>query len=253
MKVKRIFFFVFSFSILLFLESCFGEDEVAIPPNEPIVLEFIDLSFHDSDRGADSLILTMSIQHKYDIGLPVTGSDLEFPFHQYDYVIDANGDSVTNRGEYVTPFFRLRPNGETLYLSDQDTRPGPGPDNSCEYFYYEYQSGKEYFIVENPYYPNIIINFIGVARSATKLLNTCVRLNTRIPLVSSNKGRYTAGPFNFKITNKYQFELTYIMTSQWPVILKNDTFAIEFFVIDQMLNTSDTIRTPFSTLRELEE
>ena len=130
-------FIAFSIVISITLYSCFRPNDF----DEVPLISFQNLQFVEGPGNIpDSLILTIDFQDG-DGNLGIPESVGTPPYHQYDFVIDANNRFVTLGGQGFQPpfdrtFLDSGPNGLILRVPDEtfsevDNRP---PDFDCQFY-----------------------------------------------------------------------------------------------------------------------
>ncbi len=272
--------------ITLFVSSCFEPPEFSDIPN----VTFHSLTYLNYEAGSDSMILVFDFEDgDGDIGLRSGDEDTYSPYHPFYYVLDYYEDydvedaeclygttrtrrvnidgkeKITYDGEVVdslyklvsysddeiTPPLFLVDDSGTLYdFSDIDNRPIYNCAN-----YDEFQTvcfGTDTFYIEkNEYHNNFHIEFQrkrnGVYSKidfASEFGNTScdvVDFNGRIPLFDEdNVGRSISGSIDYAM-----------QSAGFPIVLRQDTFRIKFYIYDRALNKSNEVISPDLTLREI--
>ena len=124
MKPGKITAYLILMSIVLY--SCFRPDNF---PDEPRI-DFRSLSFSTGPNGFDTLILELDFQDG-DGNIGLDERQILPPYHDFDFVIDADTVPVTFGGDHRPPFTRLTPfidpggrvDFASALLSENDIRP----------------------------------------------------------------------------------------------------------------------------------
>ncbi|WP_258103360.1 hypothetical protein [Marinoscillum sp. MHG1-6] len=236
-------------SVGSFLTGCFDPPEYSDVPK----IKFKELRFIDSSVGADSLTITFDFEDgDGDIGLREI--DTYPPFHPYYFVVNSEGFGVTYTmpdSLVKPPFYLADPFDEVLsqtdFFSDTDNR----PEFNCDDYYFGDGIEDTFFIVQNKYHSNLIIDFLfrknGIYQEVTigDFLgqSDCSQEvdNLRIPI------------FDYERINKPTTgTISYSFVSQGlKLFLAQDTFKLKFFVYDRALNQSNEVETPEFTLSDI--
>ncbi|MEL7147175.1 MAG: hypothetical protein AAFO69_12450 [Bacteroidota bacterium] len=249
--------FLFLLLVATVLAGCFRPPEF---PDEPEI-NFKSIVFvTDEDGGTgsfgDSLILSIDFQDG-DGNLGLRGSENGFPYHAFDIIKDANGDTVKLSGtDYELPYFRHSPNGERFFLTDD---PGTlSADYNCQEF--EVITNNEGIpvdtmrIVKNPNNLNIFVEFYrknenGEFRffdwTSVASSNRCGEdFNGRFPIFDERNladGNPLAGTIDYSMVS-VGFKLAMGV---------NNTFRIDVRILDRDLNVSNTVSSQEFTLNEI--
>ncbi len=250
--MKAIAKLLFFGCLALVLTACFSTE---VFPPEPTI-EFIDISFVDTD-GLDSLIVSFRFEDgDGNIGLTNSIADLDPPYHIQNFVVD-DEDSVVTLGEndavlpfYSAPviteeiggisFFRVL-TGQKVLLSETDNRP---PYNCNDYFL---NGSDTIFITENEFYHNFHVEF------QEKINGNYSPIDFQQIFGDQN---CVQGDFNGRIPwfdpNGKEGEISYAMLSQaYRLAFQEDTIRLQFYLYDRDLNRSNIEVSRDFVLRDL--
>ncbi|WP_147302813.1 hypothetical protein [Marinoscillum furvescens] len=227
--------------VTLLLSSCFEPPEFSEIPK----IAFNSLRFIDYETERDSMVLSFDFEDG-DGNIGLTENELFFPFHPFDYVIDARDSLVTFSDPDVEPPLYLvssRVDPTKELLSETDNRP---PYNCKDY---QVSANDTLYIRKNPYHNNLHIDFLRKRSGEYEVIDfaetfgntNCseVDFNGRIPIFDvENLGRSLSGTINYTM-----------FSIGFPIVLRRDTFKVRFFIYDRALNVSNTVESPDLTLQ----
>jgi len=249
MKIRSISFFWLILAIAT-LSGCFKPPEF---PNEPEI-EFSNIVFKPGGDNGDSLILSFDFQDgNGDIGL--SGSEDDFPYHPFNIIVDANGDTVFFSDEDLElPLFMRAPNGSLTMFSETDNRT---PFNCQEYEFLRDPITNvtidTFYIAKNPNNLNIRVDFFKkVGENYVFFDWTNVASNNRCG--EDFNGRFPIfDDTNFRDSKPLAGTIDYSMVSVGFIYcaLRGDVFKIDITIKDRALNTSNTVSTPDVTLQDI--
>lgn len=232
--------------VILLVDGCFPPPEF---PDTPVIeytsLRYIDyLNSEQSTEVSDSLILNFDFEDgDGDVGLSEEGN---YPFHQYDLVLDSRNRLVTiSDTSAAPPFFRVDPLGQRYYFSETDNRPA---FSECDYIigaaHDDGLQNDTIFKVDNEFYSNFHIDFfrkrggqyekILFSSAIGGVSCDVVNFNGRIPVFDDAlQGKPMSG------------NITYSLFSRgFQIVLARDTFKIDFYLYDRALNKSNVASSP---------
>lgn len=231
--------------------ACEPPPELSIIPN----ISYEKLEYIASDITSDSLILYLNFEDgDGDVGLE--GTENEYPYHPFNFILDSEGKRVTIGGNsYTPPFYSVpldysfRPIAEGVLFSEADNR----PSFSCrdyeiiEYFVGQNQTETDtFYIQKNPNHRNIYIEFYRKVGNNYEFIdwNTVfgsgcnLDFNARFPIFDKdNMGRSLSGTLRYAM-----------VSSGFEIILKKDTFKIKTYIKDRALHDSNYAESPDLTL-----
>lgn len=231
--------------ITLLFSGCFTPPEFSSIPN----IEFNDLRYMSYAADRDSMILVFNFEDgDGDIGL---GSEETYtPYHPVNYVVDSRDSLVTySDTSVVLPLFLADPRGATSFFSEEDNRP---LYNCSNYQVLDYRGESDtFYIQKNEYHNNLHIEFQRKRNNqytridfASEFGNTScdvVVFNGRIPIFDmDNLGRSLNGSISYAM-----------LSAGFPIVLRQDTFRLKFYIYDRELNKSNEVLSPDLTLREV--
>jgi hypothetical protein len=212
---------LFSVVSVLGLMACNRAPELPVIP----VIDFQDVIFREVD-GPDSLIVSIYFEDG-DGDLGLTSFDITDPFHPFDVVLDANGDTITI-----------------------GSRPDLPPYNPVDYIIVRDQDGNaiDTVLVElNENHYNFFVRFF------TKKNGQYTEFNWRDPpYFQTFDGRFPL--LNRDISDgqlrerPLEGELRYGMTSSGWLFLFRDTLKLSVQIQDRSLNRSNVVESPDFTL-----
>ena len=168
------------------------------------------------------------------------------PFHEFDLILDADNQLVRKSNEVSPPFFRLRPNGERFFFSEEDERP------AFDLFNYMLMdtiaSGVELsdtvMIHRNLFHNNI---YVSVLRKEGENYLPAGGRDSR-PLIS---GRFSMSGGTAKVAPIISAVSFPIAADQFKHLSLQDTLKLEFYIFDRNLNQSNIEVTPEFRLSDL--
>lgn len=212
---------LFSVVSVIGLMACNRAPELPVIP----VIDFQDVIFREVD-GPDSLIVSIYFEDG-DGDLGLTSFDITDPFHPFDVVLDANGDTITI-----------------------GSRPDLPPYNPIDYIIVRDQDGNaiDTVLVElNENHYNFFVRFF------TKKNGQYTEFNWRDPpYFQTFDGRFPL--LNRDVSDgqlrerPLEGELRYGMTSSGWLFLFRDTLKLSIQIQDRSLNRSNVVETPDFTL-----
>lgn len=233
------------FFLTLLLSACYPTPDFSDTP----AIKYNSLKYINYENDRDSLILKFNFEDgDGDIGLDA--EDLNPPYHVYNTIIDSNDTLVTYSNEIVPPLYAVDPLKRRQLFSNVDNRT---PYNCSDYYITEEVNGNSdtLFIQINQYHYNFHIDFLrkrnGVYTPidfAEEFGNTncdVVSFNGRIPVFNEeNLGKSLSGSFSYAM-----------FSAGFPIILRQDTFKLKFYIYDLALNKSNEAETPDFTLKDI--
>ncbi len=243
--------FYLNILILVGLISCTDNNTVSEIPS----ISFENLTFKKSENNLvqDSLILTINfIDGNGDLGL--SNDENNYPYHQYNAIIDENFNWITYGSDDVNPpFYIYEPNGAITFFSENDNRTS---FNCNDYIIDTINSSIQmdtFYIQKNLNNKNIHIEFYKKENDNFELIDWTsvfdeeygcgIDFNSRFP--SLNIGN---------INQILQGKLRYGMVSYgFENIISNNIFKLRIYIIDRALNQSNRVETPEFTLQQIKE
>lgn len=240
--LKNNFFLSVIGSLLLF--SC---EETVEVPIEPAVSfkalsvmefeetpEFFQLQFHLTDGDGD-----IGLQPDHDF----------VPFHEFDLILDVNNQLVRKSNVVTPPFFRLRPNGERFFFSEEDERPGFSEFNYM--LMDSVTSGEQLsdtvLIHRNVFHHNIYISILKKVGDDF-VYSAQSDFDTSRPPIS---GRFMVPEASGKeepVISEVSYEMS---IERFSAFRAQDTLKLEFYIFDRKLNQSNVEMTPEFRLSDL--
>ena len=251
MKIRPISIF-FLLMLLTVLAGCFRPPEF---PDEPEIT-FNNIKFKTGDDLGDSLILSIDFQDgDGDIGL--RGSEVSFPYHPFDVIVDSRGDTVTFSGTNAqAPYFRRNPLGQQeLYTDDPDTL---NTSYNCQEFELVLDpltglTRDTMRIVKNPNNLNIYVEFYREeANGEFEFFDwTAVASSTRCG--EDFNGRFPIfDERNLVDGNPLAGTIDYSMVSVgFNFAMRNNNFRIDVRILDRDLNVSNTVSSQVFRLSDI--
>lgn len=239
-----------SIIFILNLVACVSPPDFSDIPE----ISFQNLRYVQYENARDSLKLTFNFQDgDGDIGLGP--NEVAFPFHSYNYVIDADGEVVKYSNSIKPPLYTVLDtinHSEKKFLNSEDIRT---VYNCSDYLLVKVSDTKSdtLFVNINEYSKGLHLDFYRKRNGEYNIIDfasefgnadcSVVDFSARIPFFDiENIGKAIYG------------EITYSMFSRgFPVILRQDTFRLEFYIYDHSLNKSNVVITPDFTLRNITE
>lgn len=229
-------------SMTLFI-GCFDPPEFPVEPT----ISFERIRYINVEGGSDSLILSFNFEDgDGDIGL--NSNQSLAPFHSFNLVIDSRDSLVTFSDSNVQPpFFTADPLDNIVLFSESDNR----PQFNCNEWFINGADEDLFFgdlpfdtiyVQPNVFNKNIYIDFFRKSQGEYTLINNelspgdaCTEdFDARIPVFDSdNVGRSLSGTINYAL-----------LSQGFPILFRNDTIKLEFFIYDQALNRSNVAETP---------
>lgn len=236
------------FFLTLLLSACYPTPEFS---NVPVIRNH-SLKFISYENDRDSLILKFNFEDgDGDIGLDA--DELNPPYHPFNFIFDSTDTLVyysDRKHKAVPPFYTVDTDGNVGFFSNTDDRP---PYNCSDYYIQESSNGTSdtFYIQTNEFHNNFHIDFLrkrnGVYTPidfAAEFGNTScdvVNFNGRIPIFNSeNLGRSLSGTISYSM-----------FSAGFPIILRQDTFKLRYYIYDRALNVSNESETPDFTLKDI--
>ena len=241
---KKKVLFLFSLSVFLILTSgCFDPPEFSDVPE----IKFKSIRFVEVEGASDTLELSFEFQDgNGDIGLSSNDLDLQSPYHSLNEIRDSDNNQVFfgNPEAVRPPLFVVNPwepDDRTLFSNTYN----PPPYNTRDWLIREAQ-GDTVMVIENEFNKNIRIDLLRKAGGQYVLINDELfeDFDSRIPIFDQEsllQRRALSGTIN------------YAMQSQaFPIIFRNDTIKLRFFIYDRALNKSNVEETPDFVLSDIQ-
>ena len=235
--------------LTLGLSACFD------PPTFPEipVIEFNSLEYIDNELTVDSLMLRFDFEDgDGDIGL--NSEDLLTPYHPFNIIVDSEDTIVTlNTESVVPPLYEVDPRGTRRLFSETDNRPVFNCNDyqitTYDFFGLGGDDLDTFYISKNEFHNNMHIDFYKKQNGQYSLVNfssqfndaQCINWDGRIPVFDSeNLGKSINGTISYAL-----------ISSGFPIVLRNDTFKLEFYIYDRQLNKSNVVETRDFTLPDI--
>jgi len=205
------------------------------------------MKYKSYKSGSDSMVLTFNFEDgDGDIGLSSTQT--YYPYQPFNVVVDSRDTLVTySATDIVPPLYLVDPTtgGNRTLFSDNDNRP---PYNCKDYLI---QSSDTFYIQKNPYHNNFHIQYQRKRNGVyTKIDFASEFGNTNCDVVDFNGRIPVFDPEN--IGNTLTGSISYAMISAgFPIVLRQDTFRVVFYIYDQALNESNIVNSPDMTLKKI--
>lgn len=234
------------FFLTLLLSACYPTPDFSDTP----AIKYNSLKYINYENDRDSLILKFNFEDgDGDIGLDA--EELNPPYHPFNFIIDSRDSLVTYSDPAVKPpLYAVDADNHVSFFSNEDNRT---PYNCSDYYIYEYSNGTSdtFYIQSNEFHNNFHIDFLrkrnGVYTSidfAAEFGNTScdvVNFNGRIPVFNEeNLGKSLSGSISYSM-----------FSAGFPIILRQDTFKLKFYIYDLALNKSNEAETPDFTLKDI--
>ncbi len=241
MNKKKVLFLFYVATFLILVSGCFDPPEFSEIPE----IKYKSLRFSEVDGAADTLVLSFDFQDgDGDIGLDP--AQIFPPFHSLNEIRDSDDSLVFfgNPGGVRPPLFAVNPFDRSERELFSDTY-DPPPYSTRDWFIRQ-AFGDTVLVAENEFSKNIRIDLLRKAGGQYTLINDELfeDFDSRIPIFdfeNFQEGRALSGTIN------------YAMQSQaFPIIFRNDTIKLRFFIYDQRLNKSNVEETPDFVLSDLQ-
>jgi hypothetical protein len=210
-------FILFSFGISLILWGCMDAPDMSPVPK----ISFKNIAFKPSSTNPDSLIIYIEFEDG-DGDLGLAGNELNPPYHEFEYIKDANGQRIKFGSSPDLPPYNctdwIRHESDTFLVKFNENR-------------------NNYFI---DFYRKTDGEYEKLTWRRRDSMQDCeveLNFNGRFPILFNNtKGGPLIGTLRYGIAN-------FVFRS-----LRNDTLMLEIFIKDRALNKSNVIQTPDFTL-----
>lgn len=241
MNKKKVLFLFSLSALLIVMTGCFDPPEFSEVPQ----IKFKSLRFVEVDNALDTLELSFEFQDgDGDIGLDP--SQIGPPFHSLNIIWDSEDSLVVfGRPEgVVPPLFAVNP------FDLNDIQPfsetfNPPPYNTRDWFIRDEPFLDTIMVVENEFSKNIRIDLLRKVGGQYTLINDELfeDFDSRIPIFDRE---------NFFERRALSGTINYAMQSQaFPIIFRNDTIKLRFFIYDQRQNKSNVEETPDFVLSDI--
>ncbi|MCV9386785.1 hypothetical protein [Reichenbachiella ulvae] len=251
----------------MMLNSCSEPDPFPETPN----ISFESLKFIETTQNGipDSLILAFNFEDG-DGDLGLESFENEYPYHNFEFIVDADGRAVTfSTNDITLPLYRQIPNTDlTSLFSEEDIR----PSYSCEDYdtlrindsrdTYVPQGAPSNFpgsenyhldtiyVVKNEARNNIYVEYYWDRGNGFEELDWAYATN-EFGCGESYNGRFPILDAQ-NMGTSLQGEIRYAMISSgFKIVFRNYPFKLKFYIYDRKLNKSNVVETPVYTLDEL--
>lgn len=240
MNKKKVLFFISLAGFLIFMSGCFDPPEFSDVPE----IQYKGLRFAQVEGALDTLELSFEFQDgNGDIGLD--SDEVLPPYHSLNEIRDSDDSLVFfgNPQGVRPPLFSVNPFDPREREIFSETY-NPPPYNTRDWFIRE-AFGDTVMVTENEFGKNIRIDLLRKVGGQYTLINDELfeDFDSRIPIFDREnliQQRALSGTIN------------YAMQSQaFPIIFRNDTIKLRFFIYDRAQNKSNVEETPDFVLGDL--
>ncbi|MFY0651811.1 MAG: hypothetical protein JXQ96_07240 [Cyclobacteriaceae bacterium] len=258
--------FFLSFLLAIILGSCSAPEDFSTTPS----IEFDQIVYKDLEDAPDSLILFIDFQDG-DGDLGLSRDENDYPYQDFDFVIDEDGRIVTLGATDVRPpFYRFafESGSNPEIISEKDNRPGfscddydllfinenrdvfiPKGTKTTEINLAEFREDTLY-VIKNENRNNIFVDFYRKRGSGYEFIdwkrafdvNGCgIDFNARFPIFDQTSlGSSLEGTIKYSMTS-----------SGFNILIRTDTFKLKVKIKDRLLNDSNIIESRDLTLADI--
>lgn len=241
MSKKKVLFLFSLAAFLILMSGCFDPPEFSDVPE----IKYKSIRFVEVEGALDTLKLSFEFQDgNGDIGLDP--ADVLPPYHSLNEIRDSDDSLVFfgNPQGVRPPLFEVNPfdRAERQLFSETFN---PPPYNIRDWFIRE-AFGDTVMVTENEFGKNIRIDLLRKVGGQYTLINDEIfeDFDSRIPIFDREnliQQRALSGTIN------------YAMQSQaFPIIFRNDTIKLRFFIYDRAQNKSNVEETPDFVLSDIQ-
>lgn len=242
MSKKKVLFLFSLTAFLILVSGCFDPPEFSEVPE----IKYKSIRFVPVEGALDTLELSFEFQDgNGDIGLdPI---DVNPPYHSVNVILDSEDSLVFfGRSEgVVPPLYAVNPFdlGDRSLFSDTYN---PPPFNTRDWFIRRPPDDDTVLVAENEFSKNIRIDLLRKVGGQYMLINDELfeDFDSRIPVFDRD---------NLEQERALSGTINYAMQSQaFPIIFRNDTIKLRFFIYDRGQNKSNIEETPDFVLSDIQ-